>query len=699
MARSFSQSLLAAAVAAVVGGSALAQGSLQEAVTALRVGKKDDAQEKLRAILASDPSNADAMQLYQSISQDEWWLLMTHKNENGEASDIQKIAITILERAKIEQKVRSRDDAAIRALVDKATALDTAYGDRQSAITKLVLEHGEFAVPALVEKLGNKDDAEGQIQAVFTLSQLRSAAVLPLIEATKSSNEQVVQNAAAALHLIGDDRAIPAMAHLANDDRQGIRTIATKFLAKKNVSGNAVDLMVAQAGEYLKGNVPLGGYSSVVWSLKDDKLVATDVAAPLYPSELAKAVASDAVRIAPSSLAARSLLSQAYIGQVSLIEQGSDESLKALGPVAAELKNAALSLGKDAVTAALEASVKSGNARIAVEAVDMITKGESVDTIDQGAMIGALNSSDKKVRYSAAAALVRAGGAKVPEIEKVVSVLADAVTEEAVHTIQVIAPTKATAAAVEASSKQRGFAVEASADALSGMRSLLINPGVDVVVINENLPDGMPENVIGNIKKNATMANAKIVVIAKDEAAAKARFGDGIAFVQAPLTGENLVAAVKTALEGVTTPANDRAEKYAAEASKALAQLAANQGAIGGAVANLAKQLNRTDAVAVQAARALGYGGTAAELPALLAALAGGGSLELKTAAANACGGILSRSGNCPDDVCTALVTALEGATDVGLRLSISTALAKATLPAEKRAELHKKLARIATGS
>jgi DNA-binding NarL/FixJ family response regulator len=280
-----------------------------------------------------------------------------------------------------------------------------------------------------------------------------------------------------------------------------------------------------------------------------------------------------------------------------------------------------------------------------------------------------------------------------------VSVLADAVTEEAVYSIQVIAPTKATAAAVEASSKQRGFAVEASADALTGMRSLLINPGVDVVVINENLPDGMPEQVIGNIKKNATMAAAKIVVIAKDEAAAKARFGDGIAFVQAPLTGENLVAAVKTALEGTTTPANQRAEDYAAEASKALATLAQNQGAIGGALGSLAKQLNRSDAVAVNAAKALGHGGTAAELPALLAALAGGGSNDLKVAAANACGGILSRTGNCPDDVCAALVTALEGATDVSLRLSISTALAKAGLPAAKRAELHKKLARIATGS
>jgi HEAT repeat protein len=220
MARSFSQSLLAAAVAVAVGGTALAQGTpLQEAATLLRLNKKDEAAAKLREILSSDPSNADALQMYKSISQDEWYLLMTHKNENGEASDIQKIAQSILDRAKVEVKARSRDDAAIAALVATATAGDSDYPTRQGAVNKLVNDHGEFAVPALLEKLGNKDDVEGQIQAISTLSQLRTAAVLPLIEALKSSNEIAVQNAAAALLMIGDGRAVPAMAQLANDDR------------------------------------------------------------------------------------------------------------------------------------------------------------------------------------------------------------------------------------------------------------------------------------------------------------------------------------------------------------------------------------------------------------------------------------------------------------------------------------------------
>ncbi len=695
MARSFPQSLLAAAVAVVVGGSALAQTTpLQEAVNLLRLNKQDEAVIKLREILAADPSNADALALYKSVSQDEWYLLMTTKG------DVQQIAQSILDRAKVETKQRSRDEAAIAALVATATAADGDYGTRQAAINKLIADHGEFAVPALVARLGNSDDAEGQIQAISTLSQLRSVAVLPLIEALKSSQELTVQNAAAALHHIGDDRSIPAMANLANDQRGSVSAIARKFLAKKNTQGAAADLLLAQARTYLKGGVPVGGFSEVVWSLRDDKLVATDVMPLLYPSELAKACAADAVRIAPGNLEARSVLAQANLGQANLIETSiasGDAAAKALEPVAAELKIAAYASGVDALRSALDAGVKEGMAPVAIGAIQALARAEIIDTIDQSSLLAALNSSDKRIKYAAAEALVSAsGGARVPQAGRVVAVLTEAVAEEAVRTIQVIAP-QDTAAAVASSSSVRGFAVDASSNAVTGMHSLLINPSVDVVVINEILPDRLPEDVIGNIKKDPRMANTRIVVIAKDEAAAKTRFGDGVGIVKAPLTGENLVAAVNTALEGVANAGNARAEAYATKASEALLAIAQQKGEVGPALGNLGKQLNRGDSVAVPAARSLGLAGGELQLPELVGALGGAGSVELKKAAAEAIGNVLSRLGNCPDGVATALSAVLSSDADVSLRAAAAIALGKAKLDNAKRAELQKMLNRVAT--
>ncbi|MCA8966002.1 MAG: HEAT repeat domain-containing protein [Planctomycetes bacterium] len=695
MARSFPQSLLAAAVAVVVGGSVLAQGtSLQEASKALRLGQKEEAVTKLREILSSDPSNADALALYQSISQDEWYMLMTEKGE------IQQIAQSILDRAKTERRERSRDEATIAELIGTVTSADSDYGTRQAAVNKLIANHGEFAVPGLVEKLGNKDDEEGQIQAVSALTQIGAAAVLPLIEALKSSNELTVQNAAAALSMIGDARANGYMLSLANDSRAGVSTIAKRYLEKKGIQGDAVATLLDSSRSYLKGTVPPGGFSEVVWTLTDDKLVATDVPALVYPSELAKACAADAVRIAPASLEARSMLAQANLGQANLIEASiakGDEAVMPLQGVAADLKIAALASGVDSLRAALEAGMKQGMAPVALGAIDALGAAESNETVGQSALLTALDSSDKRIKYAAAQALVRAtGGVQVPQADKVVAVLSQAVAEEAVRTIQVIGETVDSKAAVAASSGVRGIAVDASANAVSGMRDLLVNPNVDVVVIHEILPDRQPEDVIGNIKKDPRMSGTRIVVVAKDVEAAQARFGDEVGYVQAPLTGENLIAAVNTALDGVTSAGAQRGEAYAQGASNALLAMAGKKASIDGALASLAAQLNRDDLVAVPAAKALGLAGNQGQLDALVGAMTGAGSNDLKVAAASAIGEVLARVAGCPDNVLEALVGVVGSEGEVSLRTAAAVALGKAKVDGAKKALLQKKLGRIA---
>jgi hypothetical protein len=193
------------------------------------------------------------------------------------------------------------------------------------------------------------------------------------------------------------------------------------------------------------------------------------------------------------------------------------------------------------------------------------------------------------------------------------------------------------------------------------------------------------------------MANTRVVVIAKDVEQAKARFGDSVGVVAAPLTGESLIAAVNTALEGVSSPANVRAEGYATQASAALLAMAQAKGPITSAVAGLAQQLGRSDGIAVPAAKALGHSAGASELGALLAALAGGGSIDLKKACAEAVGNIVGRVGSCPDEVAVGLMEAMAATTDIGLRTSIAVALGKANLDGQRKADLLKKLNRIAS--
>ena len=693
MARSFHQSLLAAAVALVVGGTALAQNPLQEAITLLRVNKKEEAVAKLQDVLSGDPSNEEAHDLYRSVSQDEWFMLMTEKGE------VQKIARSILERAKTVSRERSRDEAEIGALVDAATDAENDYGTRQAAINKLIADHGEFAVPALLQRLGDADAPERQIHAISVCSQLHSVAVLPLIEALKSSNDLAVQNAAAALNLIGDARALPMMRHLADDGRTNISTIAKKFVGKMRVNGDALSMMLAQSEDYLKGNVPVGGFSDVVWSLKDDALVATDVPAVLYPAELAKSVASDAVRIAPASVKARSSLAAANLAEAYLIESSiaaGDEATSELGPVAAELKIAAIASGVDSLRGALEAGVTKGMAPVAIGAIEALAEAEVIDTIQESSLVAALSSTDKRVKYAAAEALVRASrGSNVPSLSNVVAALAEAVTEERVNTIHLVAPEGSSKGVAQVANVQRGSQFVTDATAVGSINALLSNPSVDVVVINEILPDRLPEDVIGVLKKDGRFGATKFVIITKDEDAASERFGDEVGYIAAPLTAENLQEAVATALEGAEDADGARREDYASKASAALLNLASRKADIGGAVQNLALQLNRADSVSVPAAHALGLSGGEAPLGALMGALENG-SDDLKKASAMAMGNILGRMSSCPDNVALGLMAAMDAATDVELRTAIAMALGKAKITDQQKLQLIEKLGRIA---
>jgi HEAT repeat protein len=592
------------------------------------------------------------------------------------------VAQSIIERAKVEMKERSRDEAGIRTLVDTICSRNSAYNERRDATVKLMSDYGQFAVPALVDRLGDPDDAAGQTYATHTLTQLGSSAVLPLIEALKSKNGLMRRNIATTLANIGDPRALPAMARLAEeDDRDSVRAIAHKHLADRGVSGKAIDLYLSEAQRYLTSsgaNAPAG---SVVWSFDGGRLVARDVPPRIYGMELARASAHDAVQVDPLSAKAREVLAQASLAQALAIEASIDDpSIKPLEAVARQLKMTAGLSGATVERAA--APVEEPPAETPVAA----------DTL-----VELLGSSDKRARYEAAVRLVRlTKGENVPSLDRVVPILREAITEEGIRRIHVIDARSETIAAAKAAASQRGNAFTVDTNALDGMRNLIVDPNLHVMVIGDTLPDRRAEDVVGNMQRDSRMKLAKVIVVAKDPEAAKARFGESVGYAVAPLTGESLLQAIGTALEGAPAdPRNARAEAYAKDASAALASLAAAKADVFGALGAVAGQLDRVDAVSIPAARTLGLAGNPAHLDALLGALSGKGSNDLRIASADAIGAILSRSEDCPPMVAHGLKSVLQSDADPSLRLAAALALGKAKISDQEKADLIESMRRI----
>src|SRR5690606_36365413 len=104
-------------------------------------------------------------------------------------------------------------------------------------------------------------------------------------------------------------------------------------------------------------------------------------------------------------------------------------------------------------------------------------------------------------------------------------------------------------------------------------------------------------------------------------------------------------------------PRRERADHVAVAASQALAQLARGGIDVSAAADELARQLDREPRVATPAAIALGSGGTLAEADALVTVAADQDADEnLRVAAAEALGGILSRADRVPPEVLRGLM-------------------------------------------
>lgn len=671
------KSLIGLVAVCVAQGVALAQSPVRDAYVQIANGKPEEAKKILEAYLATNPSNADAFTLWEQTDKDIFRDILVRKDELG------KMAAHLLSLAQKERVAKSRDEAAINALVGKIG--DDAFDVRASAMTELANKHGEFAVPALAAILGNADEADGQIYAIQCLTKIGRDATVALVECLGSSNATLRRNAAATLSLIKDHRSVAGLAALLRDENAGVRSVAEEALKGMGVGANAsaLDLYLSTAKDYLLGRNTMGDVPGVVWSLKDGKLVHTDCKVDVYPFELAKRNAEAAMAIDPSNAEAASLIARSYLAQIAAIE---NNKLEDLAEVKTGLNMVAMAMGPAVLGKALTDSIGDSQLFVAVQAIRALGNTTDEKQLGSSPLLAMLDHDSKMVRYAAALAVSKASRAStVPQSDKVVAILGDAVGEQALKRVATVGLDNAGKAQAEnANSKNKGIWVDAGMGTAQRAVSSLIRGIVraDVVVVNETLSDAIPETLIGLLAKNPATQNVKVLIVAKDADKAAERFGDKVAgVIEAGFKAEDLQNKVEEALKDVDMGENNaRAAAVAVEAANALEGLAERNVAISGAVANLAAELGRADEVAIPAAKALGEGGDSIQ-PLLSTIQSGDSSVELKIACAAAAGKILGRIGTLNDGEFDALLgVATKADNDAKLRTAAVTALGKAKL-------------------
>jgi HEAT repeat protein len=645
-------------------------------------GKVEEALKVFQEVLAENPSNEQALKLYDQAGR-EVFALMLQKGGEFETT-----AKRFLELASVERKGKTDDKATIDALVEKA--LSGNYLERRDAIYELSANHGEYGAAPFVAHLGDEDDPDKRTNAMVVLVHMSGDSVLPLLAGLQSGNDRIVRNACACLGNIRDSRSVAGLKTVYDTSTNEVSKNAAADAIEKitgrsaNQLPDAASLHVDMARKYFRNEEAIRTpfeTTDAIWKWNGSGVEATKV-----PAELRKLrLAEQNCLLALGNPKAQAILIACFAGEKAAIasakETGAEGDVPEIDP-ALEVKVA--TGGPPGLSAALTFALENEAPTVAVELLKQLeSTGATTD-----AMRAALASPYKSVRYEAAFALAGTGDTSEP----VVKALGEALGEDAMRTVLVVDDKSESRNAMTSALRGAGYTVITADSGGLGFARARTLPPKDVIVVRAGMSDVGIDQFVYDSDFRTAGASFVLVTDAAGLEGLKALYdgkGKVKAFVSDPVTADALLEAVKATLPDLNY---ERAQAMAA-AERAAGTLghvpAASLAPISG---DLVKALSRSEEpVLLGVLKAVGHSGASDAAPATAALLADTGKSEaIRVAAADALAGIFSKSTTPPaEDVMKAVKDAAAGDASMPVRLAASRALgAAAFLNANDRAEL-----------
>ncbi|MFT4648453.1 MAG: GrpB-like predicted nucleotidyltransferase (UPF0157 family) [Glaciecola sp.] len=664
-----------------------------EGVQMLHQGRKAEALVAFQRILAADPANEAAYQLWKETDHEIWLELLV------EGGDFKLVANRIMDRATIERAATRNDESAIRGLVETLRSSGDSL-ERRRTIDAMSANHGEYVVPYLLPALADDQNGDWRVLVMVTLARLGPDVVLPLMEAMESDNDFLRRNVVLTLGNIGDPRAAGPLAALAATDADAtVAGAARDAAANCSLKGDALSALLAAGDAYhYRHSSVLAGYmySEVVWAWDGTKLVSSGVPRAIYNNELSKKAYYRALALAPGSLEAQAGVARACVDiqakLAAMADAGADvEELQAQG---AQGSLAVALAGPDALDLALQWAVLNDDAStgtLLCNALASTAKGPTAG------LVAALEASDGGVRGEAAVALGRIAIQTQQDVEaRVVAALGQNTGREVVRVAAIIDGNATRAAALTEALASRGVMVNHRGSGAKGLDMLYRIPAVDMILVGDSLAGMTADAVLVNIADNAAMAKTPVFMLTENEAIGEA-YADRLAGVISDVAD---ISALDSVFEENLTGDRAQADRLAAHSAQALAELAAAGHNIGGTLDALASTLaHRADSVCIPAMHALALAGTSAEASGLLAVLTDTARSDAARAAAgDAIAGILGRH-NVDADSIDGLRSVFVSDASLNVRQAAGRALGRFSLSSEERAELMRQVRNTVTSA
>jgi CheY-like chemotaxis protein len=658
------------------------QATFDQGVDLMRRGHDEEALRAFESVLAADPTNEQAYELFRRTEQDVWIQILS-KQGDFELVGRRLIGLASLGRLEVRD-----DPAKIRELVGKLDTNDPVT--RKTVTRQLAAEHGEYAVPYLLPALGDSGNETRQIAAMMSLPEMGLDVVAPLTEALEATDPYLRRNVALTLGRMGDVRAVPMLANAAAKDADpGVRQAAQEALSKLGARGAEPAAAFLQAGkEYIDrhGSVLAPHlYSDVVWRWEGDKLASVAVPREIYPEVMARKYFHRALAADPSSTEALAGYVRAHVGAATkvaaLAASGADVS--AIEPYVNDGSIAVGYAGVEATDRALQTAVAAGDVVASMGLVDAV---RAVAARPTPGLQAALSSDSGALRSAAAVALAQiAVQCRTAPYPAVVEELSRAVGRGIVRIAFIIDGNAERSASIAAGLQSQGIMVDRAATGGMGLARLNRLPGLDVVLVADRLPDLTAHQVLSELASDPRFKDTPRLVITDDAEHARELFGEKAAGFVAG--GD--VSGVPEALSTGLNRDRQEADLLSQAAARSLAELAGAGFDIAPTLDALAGTLaTRPDTVAVPASIALQRAGTGAQIPALVAVVADTTkSDEVRAGGANAIAGIVARgAGTIPSEGTFTLQGVAESDAAVGVRLAAARAVGASSVPQTDRA-------------
>ncbi len=412
--------------------------TFKRGITLCETGEYDQAKEAFDQVLAQQPGMQTALKMRDMAELGQFIAMRDDEKLGPEARQL----LDLMTRA--VRETRRAVESAERLVGDFQSPDLVVYG---KALVEL-RGHGPYAVPHVVHLLAIKESARQDIvgRAVSLLAGTHKDACLPLVRVLQGTdNDFLKSQVAGVLGQIGDRRAVPALMSAREDERLLGVTRRAAAGALESVTGQslselgtAVAQYVALATAYFDEDKAVVGHTygltADVWRWDSagaalaDKVVYEEVPAYLYYQRMATETALEGLDVEPANVGLQAVLAASLVRQLALCEFFKSEDVRVGGrALAQEVRDdaadraAELAAEVPVVLSLLESPVLASALQMTIEAGDgtaalflVRTLGGKLaaagpappDAVTIRALISALESGDKDVRYNAAIVLV-----------------------------------------------------------------------------------------------------------------------------------------------------------------------------------------------------------------------------------------------------------------------------------------------------